>query len=163
MASDLGARRCVHIATHGGSVFSGDAREDPFDSFLVLKDAKLDALSISQLRLQAQVVVLSACFSGQRALSLPGLESLPGDDLFGLQAAFFQAGAQSVVGALWPLDDESAARILPRLHRALAAGVAPDLALQEALKRECVASPPDDIYRWAPLFLSSLGRRIGPA
>ena len=157
-ALDLAARRCIHIATHGSSVFAGDARDDPFESYLVLRDGKLDALSLSQMRLQAEIVVMSACNSGQRALSVRGLGELPGDDLFGLQAALFQAGAQSVIGALWQLPDESARRMVPQLHKGLATGLAPDLALQAALVGELAKSGPGKIYQWAPLFLSSMGR-----
>ena len=165
-AFDLAAARCLHIATHGSSVFLGDARADPFASHLVLKDGVLDALSISQLSLQAEVVVMGACYSGQRALDAPGLEELPGDDMFGLQSAFFQAGVRCVVGALWPLEDASAARMLPAMHRDLAAGVAPDLALQAAVRSELSNWAAYDIYGWAAVFLSTLGREPasdGPA
>ena len=102
---------------------------------------------------------MSACHSGQRALSLPALSELPGDDLFGLQAAWFQAGAHTVIGALWPLDDKSAAILLPNLHRQLAAGAAPDIALQSAVC-DYLKAPNfrPDVFFWAPLFASSLGR-----
>ncbi len=155
---DWGSARCIHIATHGSTVFLGDARANPFLSHLVLKDGFLDALSISELTLKAEVVVTGACFSGQRALSVEGLAELPGDDMFGLQSAFFQAGARSVVGALWPLNDEGASRMLPALHAGLAGGSPADLALQAALKAELGRYVAGDIYGWAALFLSSMGR-----
>ena len=157
-AFDWGSARCIHIATHGSTVFLGDALANPFLSHLVLKDGFLDALTISQLTLQAELVVTGACFSGQRALSVEGLAELPGDDMFGLQSAFFQAGAGSVVGALWPLNDESASRMLPALHAGLAESSPADLALQAALKAELGRYAPGDIYGWAALFLSSMGR-----
>ena len=157
-ALDLGDARVIHIATHGSSVLLGAAKADPFSSHLVLADGLLDALAISQLMLKSEVVVVSACFSGQRALSLGAMEELPGDDLFGLQAAFFQAGAQSVVGALWPLDDESAGRIMPAFHGALARGIAPDLALQDAVRGELARDPVPNVYAWGSVFLSSIGQ-----
>ena len=165
----LGARladgrgyRCLHLATHASSVFEDSAADDPFAARLVLQDGSIDALTVSQWRLSADVVVLSACDSGQRALGGRGLAELPGDDLFGLQAALFEAGAQSVVGALWPVDDRVAPAIMSRLHDGLAAGVAPDLALQAAVLQ--YLSQPDArrrIYFWAPLFVTSLGRLAG--
>ena len=165
----LGARlaqgrgyRCLHLATHASSVFEGGAADDPFSARLILQDGSIDALTISQWRLDAEVVVLSACDSGQRALGGRGLAELPGDDLFGLQAALFEAGARSVVGALWPVDDRVAPVIMARLHDGLAAGVAPDLALQAALVH--YLAQPDArrrIYFWAPLFITSLGRLAG--
>lgn len=155
---ELRACRCLHLATHGSSVFAKEAANDPFASRLILHDGALDALSIGQLRIGAEVVVLSACDSGQRALGGRGLAELPGDDVFGLQAALFEAGAHSVVGALWPVDDSVAPVIVSALHAGLSAGLAPEVALRDAmldyLKR------PDArrrIYFWAPLFLSSLG------
>jgi len=154
--------RCLHLATHASSVFEAGAVDDPFAARLILQDGTIDALSISQWRLAAEVVVLSACDSGQRALGGRGLAELPGDDLFGLQAALFQAGAQTVVGALWPVDDRVAPGIMASLHEGLAAGVAPDLALQAALLR--YLAQPDArraIYFWAPLFVTSLGRPVG--
>ena len=161
LAPDLASLRCLHLATHGSSVFAKEAANDPLASRLMLHDGGLDALSIGQLRIGAEVVVLSACDSGQRALGGRGLAELPGDDVFGLQAALFEAGAHSVVGALWPVDDRVAPLIVSVLHQGLAAGLAPELALQNAmlsyLKR------PDArrrIYFWAPLFLSSLGRVV---
>ena len=154
--------RCVHLATHASSVFEGGAADDPFSARLILQDGSIDALTISQWRLDADVVVMSACDSGQRALGGRGLAELPGDDLFGLQAALFEAGARSVVGALWPVDDRVAPVIMARLHDGLAAGVAPDLALQAALVH--YLAQPDArrrIYFWAPLFVTSLGRLAG--
>jgi len=154
--------RCLHLATHASSVFDQAAVDDPFAAHLILQDGTVDALSISQWRLDAEVVVLSACDSGQRALGGRGLAELPGDDLFGLQAALFEAGARSVVGALWPVDDRVAPGIMARLHEGLAAGVAPDLALQAALL-DYLAQPDTRrrIYFWAPLFVTSLGRLAG--
>ena len=161
LAGDPGYR-CLHLATHASSVFEQQAVDDPFAARLILQDGAVDALSISQWRLAAEVVVLSACDSGQRALGGRGLDQLPGDDLFGLQAALFQAGVATVVGALWPVDDRVAPGIMAMLHQGLAAGVAPDLALQAALLN--YLAEPDarrGIYFWAPLFVTSLGRLAG--
>jgi CHAT domain-containing protein len=133
---------------------------DPFASLLCFRDGNIEAMSLAELPLRAELVVMSACHSGQRALNLPWLAELPGDDLFGLQAAFFQAGARSVIGALWPLDDESALAILPSMHERLSRDARPEDALREAV-REFIAAPPEDkqgIYYWAPLFMSSIGR-----
>ena len=140
-------------------MFEQGVVDDPLAASLILQDGTIDALSISQWRLAAEVVVLSACDSGQRALGGRGLAELPGDDLFGLQSALFQAGVGTVVGALWPVDDRVAPGIVGKLHEGLAAGLAPDLALQAALRHH-LAQPGArrGIYFWAPLFVTSLGR-----
>ena len=161
--ADAPAHRVLHLATHASSVFEPGAVDDPFAARLILQDGEIDALTISQWRLDAEVAVLSACDSGQRALGGRGLAELPGDDLFGLQAALFQAGVGTVVGALWPVDDRVAPAIMAQLHDGLAAGIAPDLALQAAL-RHYLAQPGArrGLYFWAPLFVTSLGRLAAP-
>jgi CHAT domain-containing protein len=155
---DLAECRCLHLATHGESVYATALQGDPFASRLCFADGDLEALTLAGLPLRADVVVMSACHSGQRALALPGGSELPGDDLFGLQATLFQAGVRSVIGALWTVDDASAPRILPELHRRLADGVPPEQALRAAI-RAYLREPETKkaIYFWAPLFMSSIG------
>ena len=118
----------------------------------------MEALTIANLKLSAELVVMSGCCSGQRAQGLPGLAELPGDDLFGLQSVLFEAGAGSVIGALWPLDGPTSAALFPALHTSLARGAAPEVALQAAIciyLRGCGAK---GAYFRAPLFVSSIGR-----
>jgi CHAT domain-containing protein len=161
---DLATCRCVHLATHGESVYSGELRGDPFASRLCFADGDLEALSVAELPLRADVVVMSACHSGQRALALPGGSELPGDDLFGLQAALFQAGVRSVIGALWKVDDASAPKILPELHRQLAGGACPEQALRSAIRAYLrMPEAKKAIYYWAPLFMSSIGHMPTPS
>ena len=151
--------RCLHLATHGSSVLAGDALDDPSGCGIELRDGALDGQALSQLDLRAELVVLAACHSGQRAIGGRGLAQLPGDDLFGLQAVLFGAGAQALLGALWPVDDDSACAILVDFHRAYATGLTPDRALQRALMAHLAA--PDrrhTLYDWAPLFITALGQ-----
>jgi CHAT domain-containing protein len=159
LAAPLAVYRCLHLATHGSSVLAGDALDDPFACGIALRDGVLDGLALASLDLHAELVVLAACHSGQRALRGRGLAQLPGDDLFGLQGALFEAGVNAMLGALWPVDDESARAILVDFHRAYTAGAAPDLALQRALVAH-LNSPQrrQTLYDWAPYFVSVLGR-----
>jgi CHAT domain-containing protein len=151
--------RCLHLATHGGSVFEREAANDPFATRIILQDGALDALTISQLRIGAEIVVLSACHSGQQALSGRGLDELPGDDVFGLPAALFEAGVRGVIGALWPVADAVAPILMNTLHDGLAEGAPPELALQKAyldyLRRPDASR---NIFDWAPMFHTSVGR-----
>src|SRR6266699_3222337 len=62
-------------------------------------------MEIANWQLRANLVVLSACCSGQRPISGRWMEELPGDELFGLQSAFFMAGARRMLSCLWPVDD----------------------------------------------------------
>jgi CHAT domain-containing protein len=147
----------LHLATHGLNVNS----DTPMESFLFLQDSILDGLEIADWSLNAELVVLSACFSGQRSIGGRGLPELPGDDLFGLQAAFFAAGARQVLGALWPVESDVAYPLLTAFHHHSLAGMPPDLALQRAtvdyLDRAGIRLR--KTYFWAPYFLTATGRR----
>jgi len=95
-SGDLERYSCLHFATHGENVNS----DSPMEAHFYLADSMLDGLELARLRLGAEMVVLSACCSGQRPISGRGMQELPGDELFGLQAAFFRAGARRILGTL---------------------------------------------------------------
>lgn len=155
--------RCLHLATHGSSVLVGDALDDPSGCGIELRDGALDGQALSLLDLRAELVVLAACHSGQRAIGGRGLAQLPGDDLFGLQAALFSAGAHALLAALWPVDDDSVCAILTDFHRAYAGGSAPDRALQSAIVAHLAAPERrHTLYDWAPLFITALGQGPEP-
>ena len=144
----------LHFAVHGANV-EGDT---PMESRLYLRDSALDGLEISRWRLNAELVVLGACYSGQRPFAGRHLDELPGDDMFGLAAAFFAAGARRMLGALWMADDATAARVNAAIHHDLARGAAPEIALQSAQAAEITRG--STVYAWAPYFLSTLGRAL---
>jgi CHAT domain-containing protein len=149
---------CLHFATHCESVNS----ESPMESHFYMQDSLLDGLELANLQLGADTVVLSACCSGHRPIDGRGLKELPGDDLFGLQAAFFRAGARRILGTLWPVDSVAARRIATGFHARLAADKLcdPEVALQTSVRD--YLSQADmrtrKVYFWAPFFLSVLGR-----
>jgi|SRR5271166_3713914 len=66
--------RLLHFATHGANI----AGDNPMESYLSLQDAQLDGLEITDWRLNADLVVLSACCSGQRAIAGRGLTEAAG-------------------------------------------------------------------------------------
>ena len=53
----LARYRCLHFALHGHSIDS----DTPMEAHLLLREKKLDGLDISNWRLDADLVVLSAC------------------------------------------------------------------------------------------------------
>ena len=163
-ALPLQSYRCLHLATHGSSVLAGDALDDPMESCVYFRDGALSGWDIAALPLRAELVVLAACHSGQRSVAGRGLDKLPGDDIFGLQGALFEAGAHSVLGALWPVADAVAIAILTDFHHAYADGAVPEVALRKAVQAH-LADPRRrrDVFYWAPLFMSSLGARAGHA
>ena len=99
--------RILHLACHG--VFNPQA---PLASGLLLAGGKLDAMTVLQrLRLRADLVVLSACDTGQAEIQR-------GDELMGVARAFLYAGAASVLVSLWPVDDLATALLMDRFYRA---------------------------------------------
>jgi hypothetical protein len=157
---DLTAFTRLHFAAHGDSV----GADVPMESFLCLHDSYLDGLDIARWRVRADVAVLSACCSGQRAVGGRGQAELPGDELFGLQAAFFAAGVRRVVGCLWTVTSAVARRVSLGLHRRLLDGLEPDLALQQSLIEFLDNADLVDrkAHRWGPFFLSAVGRPRAP-
>ena len=155
--SGLSAYSALHLATHGTSVFASDAQDEPMESKLMLQDGWLDGLELATFHLPADVAVLSACNSGQRAVGGRGMSSLPGDDIFGLQSALFQAGVHTVLGGLWTLETQAACAVTSEFHRNYAQGDAAEMALQKALLRWLGEHGGAETILWAPFFLSSLG------
>jgi len=154
----LNGYSCLHFATHGENVNS----DSPMESHFYMQDSRLDGLELANLRLEADIVVLSACCSGQRPIAGRGLKELPGDDLFGLQAAFFRAGARRILGTLWPVDSSAARRIATAFHSHLIADKSddPEVALQTSIRNYLAQADirTRKVYFWAAFFLSALGR-----
>ncbi|MGH3394105.1 MAG: CHAT domain-containing protein, partial [Streptosporangiaceae bacterium] len=134
---------------------------------LELSDGPVDGFEIAAAGLRSEVVVLAACDAGQLAISGRGLAEQPGDELFGLPAAFLESGCGSVLAPVWPADDNATAALITCFHRHLAAGAPADLALARAQREYLAAAGPLQrrAYYWAPLQLLTVGRpaSAGPA
>ncbi len=126
----LAGYRIVHFATHGvldsehpelsGLVLSRfDARGQPLDGWLY-------AHEIYNLKLAAELVVLSAC---RTALG----REIRGEGLVGLTHSFLHAGASRVLVSLWNVDDRVTAELMESFYRYLLAdGLSPAAALRRA-------------------------------
>jgi CHAT domain-containing protein/Tfp pilus assembly protein PilF len=151
-AAELASYRVLHFATHGllnnkhpelsGLVFSQvDARGRPRDGFL-------PAYEIYNLRLNADLVVLSAC---QTALG----EDIRGEGLVGLTRAFMYAGTPRVIASLWRVPDGATAALMERFYHAmLSRHLSPADALrsaQESVRAERRWAAP---YYWAGFTLA---------
>jgi CHAT domain-containing protein len=113
--------RLLHFATHGH--LSEDA---PLLSAILLADGgALTVYDLVGLRLDADLVVLSACRTGQGATT-------GGDDVLGLTRGLLAAGARAAVVSLWPVDDLATSLLMERFYRDLRAGRAAEAALQSA-------------------------------
>jgi CHAT domain-containing protein/Tfp pilus assembly protein PilF len=116
LRSELGEYRIVHFATHGllnnihpelsGIVLSlVDKDGKPQDGFLRLQD-------IFNLKLSAEMVVLSACQTGLG-------KEIKGEGLVGLARGFMYAGAPRVVASLWKVDDRATSELMKRFYQGL--------------------------------------------
>ncbi len=132
-------RRFVHVAAHGffrpdNPMFSGIRLGG--GSYLTLYD-------LYNLKLPAELVVLSACVSGLSVIAA-------GDELLGLARGLFRAGAASLLLALWEVQDESTAEFMKAFYGRLDSHGRAD-AVREAV-REVRARYPHPVH-WAPFVL----------
>ncbi len=124
--TDLTRFGLLHLAAH--AVVD---EQNPDRSAVVLsagaasEDGLLQVREIGELRLGGSVVALSACRTASGAV-------LSGEGVLGLARAFFQAGARTVVGSLWPLRDDEAARIFSDFYRGIGEGESVAGALRRA-------------------------------
>jgi CHAT domain-containing protein len=132
----------VHFACHAFA----DPRS-PLDSALALasspagevvadaaEDGLLEAWEVlSQLRLDAELVTLSACETGLG-------EVAGGEGVLGLARAFQLAGARRVLATQWTIDDRSTRRLMASFYRRLRDGAPTAEALRRA-QLELLADP----------------------
>lgn len=76
------------------------------------EDGHLNSREISNLRLNADLVTLSACNTGMGPL-------VTGEGLIGLQRSFISAGASSVVVSLWSVFDRSTSEFMSTFYHSL--------------------------------------------
>jgi CHAT domain-containing protein len=111
------------------------------------EDGLLQVYEIFDLRLNAELVVLSACETGLG-------KEVRGEGLIGLTRAFLYAGTPSVVVSLWKVEDRSTAELMVQFYRHLRDGrVSKADALRQAqleLIRDGRFAHP---YFWAPFVL----------
>ena len=140
--------RIIHFACHG---FLDE--KTPMRSALILtldddseEDGFLQAREISDLRLDADLVVLSACQTGKGRL-----ENAEG--VLGLPRTFFYAGARSTISSLWKINDKSTSEIMPEFYRYLAAGYNKARSLRLA-KLNMLKSRFSHPFYWAAFVLN---------
>ena len=145
--------RYVHFATHGLL-----NEERPSYSGLILslvgttagaqtEDGLLQVYEIFNLRLNADLVVLSACETGLG-------KQVEGEGLVGLTQAFFYAGTPSVLMSLWKVQDRSTADLMVNFYQQLNRKQGKAEAMREAklqlIQQKRYAHP----YYWAPFILT---------
>lgn len=139
----------IHLSCHGRF----DAIE-PMSSCVVLADGELTARDILGLQLNARLVTISACESGESGVAT-------GDELTGLTRAFLYAGASAVMVTMWKVHAASARRLMADFYEGGPDSLwstAPATLLQQATHalRNTYQHP----FYWAPFIMVGNAGRI---
>ena len=123
--------RILHFATHGFL----DASYPQYSGIVLSlvnergeeQRGFLSAADVFNLRLSADLVVLSGCRTGLGKI-------IAGEGVVGLTRAFLHAGSGRVVASLWPVDDAATAELMRRFYEGMLGKrrLAPAAALREA-------------------------------
>jgi CHAT domain-containing protein/predicted negative regulator of RcsB-dependent stress response len=132
----------IHLATHG----EFDDTQG-LNSWIALAPSERDnglltAAEILELRLNAELVVLSACTTGRGRIT--------GDGIIGLSRSLIAAGASNLIVSLWSVRDETTAFLMEEFYNNFQNGKAQALrqAMLETLKKH-----PNKPVTWAAFTL----------
>lgn len=145
-SSELSNYRILHFSTHGFihplqpelsglvlSLFDDDGKE---------QNGYLTANHIFNLKINADLVVLSACQTGLG-------KEIRGEGILGLTRGFMYAGAERIVFSLWNVNDKSTTALMTKFYSAMKEGLTPSAALRQAqisMQKDKKWSTP---YYWA--------------
>ena len=126
----------LHVATHAfvndqNPLYSGlifnqiDSTHAPIAEIEDTSEGILYAYEIYKLSLQAELLVLSACHTGQGKLAR-------GEGIMSLDRAFRYAGCQSILTSLWQANDQVTYKLMNIYFQKLAEGMEKDEALRQA-------------------------------
>jgi len=151
LSGELAHYRYVHVATHAWAdaerpeasavVLASDGTEPPLQVVLT-------AAELAGLRMNADLIVLSACDTGSGSFE-------HGRGLLGLAYAALAAGNRAAVLSMWSIADAATAPFMARFYEHMSRGLGPVAALA-ATQREFRHSPDprrSDPAVWAPFLL----------
>ena len=138
----------VHIAAHGNSGTGEIAFAPPPQKRkpeLDEEDVFLTMAEVQKAKVRAKLVVLSCCHSAEGTIRAEGV--------IGMARAFLGAGARSVLGTLWAIDDNATLEFMRNFYQHLKLGEKASEAVYQAtaaLRRSEEFQSP---YYWAPFVL----------
>jgi CHAT domain-containing protein len=108
------------------------------------EDGFLNMYEVYGLKLNAKLVIISACRSGDGNL-------IRGEGLLSLARGFQYAGSQSLIAAQWRIDDFSGSEVMIEFSKNLVKGIPQNIALQRAQVRFLHSADPlrSHPYFWA--------------
>ncbi len=138
--------RIIHLSAHG---LLDDIQGSGIPGTIILApsgdtdDGALNAVEILQLKLDSELVVLSACSTGGGKIT--------GDGVNGLSRCFILAGVPSIIVSLWNMGADSAKLVMIEFYQNLQRGDNRDTALRHAMlsAKDEFPSPSD----WASFTL----------
>ena len=134
----------IHLATHACV-----DEENPNFSRIYFKDTYLSNFDLTNMRIQANLAVLSACNTNVGPL-------MKGDGVSSISKGFILAGCPSILTSLWSVDDCSTSELMINFYRSLKKGNTKSASLRHAKIK--YLSQADDSnahpYYWAPFQLS---------
>ncbi|MEG4441699.1 tetratricopeptide repeat protein [Microcoleus sp. AT9_B5] len=137
--------RIIHLATHG---LLNEVKRRDLPGAIALApsgndDGLLTSSEILDLKLNAELVVLSACNTGRGKLT--------GDGVVGLSRALISAGVSSIIVSLWFVPDDATAELMAEFYRQLQKNPNKAQALRQAMLMTMKMHPtPQD---WAAFTL----------
>ncbi len=152
MSEDLSKYRIIHFATHS---FLDSMHPELSSIALSMVDRQgrpqngyLRAHEVFNLRLGAELVVLSGCRTGLG-------KEVKGEGLYGMTRGFMYAGSKRVLVSLWDVQDQATARLMSDFYRGLLGPKRPSAssalrAAQIATWRDARWQAP---YYWAAFVL----------
>ena len=152
MSEDLSRYRIIHFATH--SYLDSTHPELSAIALSMLdrqgrpQDGYLRAHEVFNLKLDAELVVLSGCRTGLG-------KEVKGEGLYGMTRGFMYAGSKRVVVSLWDVQDQATARLMSDFYKGLLGAKRPSAsaalrAAQIAIWRDGRWQAP---YYWAGFVL----------
>lgn len=145
IVQQLSQARLVHLATHGllddikklgipGAIALAPSKED--EGFLTSGE-------VLNLKLNAELVVLSACNTGRGKIT--------GDGVIGLSRSFISAGVPSIIVSLWSIPDAPTAALMTEFYHNLKVNPDKAQALRQAMLTTMKQQP--NPFNWAAFTL----------
>lgn len=147
---NAGDSKIIHIASHSfmnelNPDISGVIFSQPNDT-VVINDGVLFAGETYNLKLNADLVVLSSCESGLGKL-------FKGEGMIALNRGFLYSGADNILFSLWKISDKHTSELMVEFYRQMISGKTYSESIRDAklklIKKEITARP----RSWAAFLL----------
>jgi tetratricopeptide (TPR) repeat protein len=129
----------IHLACHGQ--FRSD---NPMFSSLHLADGSVTVRDVCAIRLEAELVTLSACETGLNKI-------FAGEEILGLARGFLSAGARCLILSLWTVNDRATSVLMADLYDNLQRGKTIAASLRIAQVK--LIKEGEHPYFWSPFLV----------